>query len=128
MTVALISALSGRAVCRDVAMTGEITLHGKVLPIGGLREKTLAAARSGIRRVIIPYGNLEDLDEVDAKVKDAIEFIPCKTVEEALAVALVAQKDTELPVCDGTQKGFLESHDTLVSIPQGVAVCEEAPI
>ena len=127
MTVALISALSGRTVCKDVAMTGEITLHGKVLPIGGLREKTLAAARSGIRRVIIPYGNLDDLDEVDAKVKESIEFIPCRTVEEALAVALTP-KANDLPVCEGSSKGFIDPHDGHVAIPQGVAICEEAPV
>lgn len=129
MTVALISALSGRAVCRDVAMTGEITLHGKILSIGGLREKTLAAARSGIRRVIIPYGNLDDLDEVDPKVKESLEFIPCKTVEEALSIALVRCGDENaLPICDATGKRFFKGADSIVGISQKATPCEELPL
>ena len=89
MTCSLISALSGRLCRRDVAMTGEITLHGKVLPIGGLREKSFAAFKSGIKTVLIPKENLKDLSEVDDAVKEAITFIPCETVAEALNLALV---------------------------------------
>ncbi len=96
MTVALVSALSGLPVRRDVAMTGEITLHGKVLPIGGLREKTLAAARSGIRTVLIPADNLEDLEDVDPSVRERLHFIPCKTVAEALRQALILPKSEEI--------------------------------
>ena len=98
MTCSLISALSGRSCRRDVAMTGEITLHGKVLPIGGLREKSFAAYRSGIRTVLIPKENLKDLSEVDETVKAVTRFIPCETVADALAVALCpAQEAVQTP-------------------------------
>jgi ATP-dependent Lon protease len=88
MTCALISALTERTAKRDVAMTGEITLHGKILPIGGLREKTLAAYRSGIHTVIIPKKNIDDLEEVDPTVREKITFVPCETVMEAVSIAL----------------------------------------
>ncbi|MBP5610893.1 MAG: endopeptidase La, partial [Clostridia bacterium] len=81
-------ALSGRPCRRDVAMTGEITLHGRILPIGGLREKSFAAYRSGIKTVLIPKENLKDLTEVDDAVNEAITFIPCETVSDALSLAL----------------------------------------
>lgn len=93
MTCSLISALSGRACRRDVAMTGEITLHGKVLPIGGLREKSFAAFKSGIKTVLIPKENLKDLRDVDDAVKEAITFVPCETVADALALALVPSQE-----------------------------------
>ncbi len=85
---ALVSALTGIKVRRNVAMTGEITLRGRVLPIGGLKEKSMAAYRAGITKVIIPFDNIPDLDEVDAVVKEKVEFIPVKTVEAVWAVAL----------------------------------------
>ncbi len=85
---ALVSALTGIRVRRNVAMTGEITLRGRVLPIGGLKEKSMAAYRAGITKVIIPFDNIPDLDEVDAVVKEKVEFIPVKTVEAVWAVAL----------------------------------------
>lgn len=89
ITTALISELSGIPVRRDVAMTGEITLHGKVLPIGGLREKTSAAAASGVHTVIIPKANLDDLDEVDDEVKSRVTFVAAETIDDVLSVALV---------------------------------------
>ncbi|MDE6035848.1 MAG: endopeptidase La [Ruminococcus sp.] len=89
MTTALVSALSGIPVRADVAMTGEITLHGKVLPIGGLREKTMAAYKAGIKTVIIPKDNRPDLEEVDKVVKDSIEFVYAETLTEVLEKALV---------------------------------------
>jgi ATP-dependent Lon protease len=89
MTTALVSALSGLPVRADVAMTGEITLHGKVLPIGGLREKTMAAYKAGIKTVIIPVDNKADLEEVDDVVKEAIEFIPADKLEKVLDTALI---------------------------------------
>jgi ATP-dependent Lon protease len=89
MVTAMISALSGIPVRSDVAMTGEITLHGKVLPIGGLREKSMAAYRSGIRTVIIPEKNVPDLYEVDDIVKENVTFIPAKTLDTVLKHALV---------------------------------------
>lgn len=95
MATALVSALSGRPVRGDVAMTGEITLHGKVLPIGGLREKTMAAYKAGIKTVIIPEENVPDLDEIDPVVKDHIAFQPAKTMETVLQTALLpADADT----------------------------------
>lgn len=89
MTTALISALSGRKVRSDTAMTGEITLHGKVLPIGGLREKTMAAYKAGIKTVIIPVGNKPDLEEVDDVVKDNIKFVTAETLTDVLDTALI---------------------------------------
>lgn len=89
MTTAIISALSGIKVRSDVAMTGEVTLSGRVLPIGGLREKTMAAYRLGIKTVIIPEANRGDLDEVDDTVKDGVEFVFAKNIEDVLSVALV---------------------------------------
>ncbi|MBP3249744.1 MAG: endopeptidase La [Ruminococcus sp.] len=89
MTTALVSALSGRAVRSDVAMTGEITLHGKVLPIGGLREKTMAAFKAGIKTVIVPEENRPDLEEVDDAVKENIKFVFAKELTDVLDTALV---------------------------------------
>ncbi len=89
MVTAMISALSGIKVKSDVAMTGEITLHGKVLPIGGLREKTMAAYKKGIKKVIIPKKNKPDLEEVDDAVKNNIEFILAENLEDVLNNALV---------------------------------------
>ena len=88
MVTAMISALSGIAVKRDVAMTGEITLRGKVLPIGGLKEKTLAAYRSGISTVLIPEDNVRDLDDIDVEAREHLTFIPCKTADDVLSAAL----------------------------------------
>lgn len=92
MTTALVSALSGIPVRADVAMTGEITLHGKVLPIGGLREKTMAAYKAGIKTVIIPVANKPDLEEVDKVVKDNIDFVYAETLTDVLDVALIRKK------------------------------------
>ena len=89
MTTALVSALSGLKVRSDVAMTGEVTLHGKVLPIGGLREKTMAAYKAGIKTVIIPVANKPDLEEVDQVVKDAIEFVCAENLTDVLDTALI---------------------------------------
>lgn len=89
LTTALISCLSGRPVRSDVAMTGEITLYGNVLPIGGLREKSMAAYRENIKTVLIPYGNQSDLYEVDALVKESVTFVPVKTLQEVLNRALM---------------------------------------
>lgn len=88
IATSLVSALSGIKVRKDVAMTGEITLRGRVLPIGGLKEKSMAAYRAGIKTVVIPYDNLADLDEVDPVVKEAITFKPVKTVEAVWDIAL----------------------------------------
>jgi ATP-dependent Lon protease len=88
MTVALVSLLTGRAVRHDVGMTGEVTLRGRVLPIGGLKQKVLAAHRAGLTDVILPGRNAGDLDDVPETVREVMRFHPVHTVEEALAVAL----------------------------------------
>lgn len=82
LTTALISALTERQVDKNIAMTGEITLRGTVLPIGGLKEKSIGAHRNGIKKIIIPYDNLKDLDEIPIEVKEDITFIPVKTYKE----------------------------------------------
>jgi len=89
MTTALVSALSGIAVRRDVAMTGEITLHGKVLPIGGLKEKTMAAYKAGIKTVVIPSENQPDIEELDEAVKATLKFIIAEDINTVLETALV---------------------------------------
>ena len=88
MATALVSALSGIPVRCDVAMTGEITLHGKVLPIGGLREKTMAAYKAGIKTVVIPEANRGDFDDVDETVKSSVEFVFASGIEQVLETAL----------------------------------------
>lgn len=95
MTTALVSALSGRAVRGTVAMTGEVTLSGRVLPIGGLREKTMAAYRNGIRCVVIPQENEPDLAEVDPVVRESITFVPAQRLETVLQQALVPLPEPE---------------------------------
>lgn len=92
MTTALVSALSGIPVRGDVAMTGEITLHGKVLPIGGLREKTMAAYKAGLKTVIVPSANKPDLEEVDDVVKESMNFIFAEKISDVLDNALEIDK------------------------------------
>ena len=92
IATAMLSALTGRAVRHDVAMTGEVTLRGRVLPIGGLREKTMAAKRSGIRTVIIPRENEKDLADIDPAVREALRFITAETVDAVFAHALTLPK------------------------------------
>jgi ATP-dependent Lon protease len=92
MATALISALTGRQVRKDVAMTGEITLRGKVLPIGGLREKTVAAHRGGIKSFILPRRNAKDLAELPAVVRDGMELIQVDSLEQVLAAALLPKE------------------------------------
>jgi len=89
MATALISALTGRAVSKEVAMTGEITLRGRVLPIGGLKEKSLAAHRAGIRKVLVPKDNARDLQEVPESIREELEFVMVSHMDEVLAHALV---------------------------------------
>jgi ATP-dependent Lon protease len=90
MTTALISAMTGRKVRRDVAMTGEVTLRGKVLPIGGLKEKTLAAHRAGIKTFILPFANTKDIAELPQRIRDELELIPVSSMDEVLRIALRA--------------------------------------
>ena len=88
MVTALVSALSGRAVRRDVAMTGEISLRGKVLAIGGLKEKTMAAFSFGVRDVLIPEDNMRELDDIDTAAREGLNFIPCRNISDVLRHAL----------------------------------------
>ena len=85
---AIVSALTGVSVRRDVAMTGEISLRGRVLPIGGLKEKTMAALRHGISTVIIPKDNERDLAEIDQTVRNSLNFVTAQTIETVLETAL----------------------------------------
>lgn len=87
MTIALLSALSDTPVKGNVAMTGEISLTGRVMPIGGLKEKTRAAYKYGMKTVIIPKENLPDLDEIDPKVRESLDFVAVERIEEALPIA-----------------------------------------
>lgn len=93
ITTAMLSALTGRKVRRDVAMTGEVTLRGRVLPIGGLKEKTMAALRCGIGTVIIPKENEKDLEEIDQTVRRKLHFVAVEAVEEVFSVALVGEEE-----------------------------------
>ncbi len=92
LTTALVSCLAKRKVKADVAMTGEIALLGQVLPIGGLKEKSMAAYREGIKTIIIPKANVPDLYHVDEQVKESVEFIPVSDLKEVLEIALVAKR------------------------------------
>lgn len=90
ITTALVSELTGVPIDHHVAMTGEISLKGKVLPIGGLKEKSMAAYRTGIQKIIIPYDNIRDLSEIDPVVKEKVEFLPVRTYEQVLGIAFKA--------------------------------------
>ncbi len=105
MATAIISVMTGIPVRHDVAMTGEITLRGRVLPIGGLKEKLLAAARGGIKTVLIPEDNAKDLTEISDAIKGGMEIIPVARLDEVVAralvrppVAIVWEEDTKVPV------------------------------
>jgi ATP-dependent Lon protease len=89
MITSIISSLTGNPVKHLVAMTGEMTLRGRVLPIGGLKEKLLAASRGGIKTVIIPKENEKDLSEIPDNIKDGLDIKPISVVDEALEIALV---------------------------------------
>jgi ATP-dependent Lon protease len=88
MVTALASLLAGTPVKSTVGMTGEVTLQGRVLPIGGLKQKSLAAHRAGLKEVIIPKRNEGDLDDVPEQVREEIVFHPVETIDEVLAIAL----------------------------------------
>jgi ATP-dependent Lon protease len=91
IATAVSSALTGIPVRGDVAMTGEVTLRGRVLAIGGLKEKAVAAHRNGIRHIIIPHGNVRDIEELPAEVRDAVAFHAVRTMDEVIAIALRVQ-------------------------------------
>ena len=89
MAVALLSLATGIPVRHDVAMTGEITLRGRVLPVGGVREKSLAALRAGIRTVVLPAANMVDLREIPAELARRIEFVPVENMDDVLDAVLL---------------------------------------
>lgn len=95
LATVLVSALSNIPVRRDVAMTGEISLRGRDMAIGGLKEKAMAAYKSGVTTVLIPQDNVSDLDEVDESVKKAVKFIPCSTADQVLKLALIKNKPSD---------------------------------
>lgn len=92
IATAIVSELSGKPTRQDIAMTGEITLSGRVLPIGGLKEKSVAAYKSGAKTVIIPYDNRNDIDEFDEKIKNELTFIPVKHISEVLDIIFKIEK------------------------------------
>jgi ATP-dependent Lon protease len=93
MATAIVSVMTGIAVRHDVAMTGEITLRGRVLPIGGLKEKLLAAARGGIKTVLIPEDNAKDLTEISDAIKGSLDIIPVSRMDEVITRALVRKPE-----------------------------------
>lgn len=97
ITTAMVSALTNTPVRQDVAMTGEVTLRGRVLPIGGLREKTMAALRNGMKTVLIPADNVGDLEEIDQTVRAALKFVPVEQVDQVLSVVLETEGTRTLP-------------------------------
>ena len=124
MTTAIISALTGRPVRNDVAMTGEISLRGNVLAIGGLKEKTMAAYNAGAKTVLIPHDNLRDMEELDPLARENLTFVPCKKIKEVLNQAL-------LPV-EKAEKASNSEHSTLAafapqSIPSSIPIVQVQP-
>lgn len=89
MATALVSALTGKAVRKEVGMTGEITLRGRVLPIGGLKEKSLGAHRAGLTEIILPKENEKDIDDIPESIRKDLTFYPVSHMDEVLAIALV---------------------------------------
>jgi ATP-dependent Lon protease len=94
----LASFITGRPVRDDVAMTGEITLRGRVLPIGGIKEKVLGAHRAGLRRVILPRRNEADLDDIPADLRKQMQFVMVEAIDEVLREALMAKRSNGVPV------------------------------
>jgi ATP-dependent Lon protease len=105
MATAIASAFTGKPVNKSSAMTGEVTLRGRVLPIGGLKEKTLAAKRMGIKRIIIPMRNKKDLEDIPKYVKKDMEFIPVETMDEVLKIALKKNSKRSKSVSQGKRRG-----------------------
>jgi ATP-dependent Lon protease len=97
MCLAMLSAMTGRPVFKHVAMTGEITLRGRVLPVGGVREKVLAAHRAGLKIVVLPERNLKDLIDMPKAVKTDLRIVPVKHMDEVLEVALSPEVTLEPP-------------------------------
>ena len=110
VTTAMVSALTGTPVRRDVAMTGEISLRGRVMRIGGLKEKTMAALRHGISTVIIPEENLRDLEEIDQTVRSSLNFVTARTIDTVLETALVRTTELTAPMLTEIPHEIRKSH------------------
>ena len=110
VATAMVSALTDTPVRRDVAMTGEISLRGRVMRIGGLKEKTMAALRHGIRTVIIPEENLRDLEEIDQTVRNSLNFVTARSIDTVLDTALVRQHEATAPVLTDIPREMKKSH------------------
>ncbi|MBB3808149.1 endopeptidase La [Pseudochelatococcus contaminans] len=121
MATAIVSTVTGIAVRRDIAMTGEVTLRGRVLPIGGLKEKLLAALRGGMKKVLIPEENAKDLVEIPESVKNGLEIVPVSRMDQVLSHALVRQPealeitDTVTTAASGDSRSSGEEGDSVVS-------------
>jgi ATP-dependent Lon protease len=115
MVTAIISVMTGIPVKKDVAMTGEITLRGRVLPIGGLKEKMLAALRAGIKTIVIPEENVKDLAEIGEEVKGHLQIVPASRMDDVLKVAL-----TRLPKP-------VPAEDAAASAPVAAGEVKEGP-
>lgn len=109
MVTALVSALTGRKISKKVAMTGEITLRGNVLPIGGLKEKALAALRQGMTKVIIPFDNVKDLEDIPKDQREKLKFIPVKHVSEVLEIALLREASKSKTKTKAKAKGKVKA-------------------
>ncbi len=112
MATAVISALTRRPVRRDVAMTGEVTLRGKVLPIGGLKSKTIAAHRAGIKTVLLPKDNAKDIPELPERIRQDLELLPVGHLDEVIAVALLEPVEPPFKVSEPEK-----APDTLIVPP-----------
>ncbi|MEP6618722.1 MAG: endopeptidase La [bacterium] len=112
ISTALVSAMSGRPVRRDVSMTGEVTLRGRVLPIGGLKEKVLGAHRAGITTIILPRDNEADIEDIPEEVRNQLSFHPVSTLDEAFAIALVPLQNEAVPV---TAPTIMEEEEAAVA-------------
>jgi ATP-dependent Lon protease len=119
MATAIVSMLTGIPVRRDVAMTGEVTLRGRVLPIGGLKEKLLAALRGGVKKVLIPEENAKDLADIPDNVKSGMEIVPVSRMDEVIKHALVRQPtpiewkeevDAKAPVATDEDRAGMVAH------------------
>ena len=113
ITTAMVSALTGVSVRRGLAMTGEVTLRGRVLPIGGLKEKTMAAFRNGIKTVIIPADNAKDLEEIDQTVRKALQFVLVERADQVLAQALNRPLEVPAP----RRRGRPSKNEALPDLP-----------
>ena len=89
LTTSIVSLLTNKKVDHTLGMTGEVTLRGRVLPIGGLREKSIAAHRSGLKKILIPIENVKDIEDIPATVLEQLQIVPVATVDEVLKIALI---------------------------------------